>query len=46
MAGEYMQGDFPENWDLPGLYTQLEQMYPVGIDFDELDPNNAGPRRR
>jgi len=39
MADEYLQGDFPENWDLPELYTQLEQMYPVGIDFDELDPN-------
>ncbi len=37
LAGDYLQGDFPENWDLPELYTQLEQMYPVGIDFDELD---------
>jgi preprotein translocase subunit SecA len=41
LAEEYMQGDFPENWDLPELYTQLEQMYPVGIDLEELDPNNA-----
>ena len=41
MAGEYLEGDFPENWDLDGLYTQLEQMYPVGIDFDELDANNV-----
>ncbi len=40
LAGEYLQGDFPENWDLPELYTQLEQMYPVGIDFDDLDPQN------
>ncbi|MDQ3435013.1 MAG: preprotein translocase subunit SecA [Actinomycetota bacterium] len=40
LAGEYLQGDFPENWDLPELYTQLEQMYPVGIDFDELDTQN------
>ncbi len=37
MAEEYLEGDFPENWDLDGLYTQLEQMYPVGIDFDDLD---------
>ena len=41
MTGEYLQGDFQEEWDLPGLYTQLEQMYPVGIDFDELDPNRT-----
>jgi preprotein translocase subunit SecA len=40
LAAEYLQGDFPENWDLPELYTQLEQMYPVGIDFDELDTQN------
>ena len=30
MAEEYLEGDFLENWDLDGLYTQLEQMYPVG----------------
>ena len=45
IAGEYLEGDFPENWDLPGLYTQLEQMYPVGIDFDELDANNLDRQR-
>jgi preprotein translocase subunit SecA len=38
IADQYLEGDFPESWDLSGLYTQLEQMYPVGIDFDELDP--------
>ena len=37
MASQYMEGDFAENWDLPGLYTQLEQMYPVGIDMEDLD---------
>jgi preprotein translocase subunit SecA len=36
---EYMEGDFVEEWDLDGLYTQLEQMYPVGIAVDELDRN-------
>jgi preprotein translocase subunit SecA len=39
MGDQYLQGDLPENWDLPGLYTQLEQMYPVGIDIEALDPN-------
>ncbi len=33
----YLEGEFPENWDLHGLYTQLEQMYPVGIDLEDLD---------
>ncbi|HYI81198.1 MAG TPA: preprotein translocase subunit SecA [Thermoleophilaceae bacterium] len=37
MANQYMEGDFAEGWDLSGLYTQLEQMYPVGIDFDGVD---------
>ena len=46
IADEYLEGDFPENWDLPELYTQLEQMYPVGIDFDELDPQRRSTARR
>jgi preprotein translocase subunit SecA len=33
----YLEGEFPENWDLSGLYSQLEQMYPIGIDLEELD---------
>ena len=40
MGEEYLVGDFPENWDVPELYTQLEQMYPVGIDLEGADPNN------
>ena len=40
MGGEYLQGDFPEDWDLPELYTQLEQMYPVGIDLEDADPTS------
>jgi preprotein translocase subunit SecA len=41
MAGEYLTGDYAEDWDLPGLYTQLEQMYPVGIDLEEIDVQSA-----
>jgi preprotein translocase subunit SecA len=33
----YLEGEFPENWDLAGLYGQLEQMYPIGIDLEEVD---------
>jgi preprotein translocase subunit SecA len=45
IATEYMADDFTENWDLPGLYTQLEQMYPVGIEIDQLDPNQVDRAR-
>jgi preprotein translocase subunit SecA len=37
MANQYMEGDYAEDWDLAGLYTQLEQMYPVGLDIEDLD---------
>src|SRR3954471_12909185 len=39
LAGEYLQGDYVEDWDLGGLFTQLEQMYPVALTEDDLDPN-------
>jgi preprotein translocase subunit SecA len=44
IGDEYLEGDFPENWDLHGLYTQLEQMYPVGLDLESMDPNNVDRR--
>ncbi len=28
----------PEEWDLSQLHTDLTQLYPVSIDFDQLDP--------
>ncbi len=36
ITGKYAESDYPEDWDLDGLFTQLEQIYPVGVDFDEL----------
>ena len=39
MTGEYLAGDFIDEWDLDGLWTQLEQMYPVGIALEDLDRN-------
>jgi preprotein translocase subunit SecA len=39
MAGEYLVGDFVEDWDIAGLFTQLEQMYPIALTEEELDPN-------
>jgi preprotein translocase subunit SecA len=40
LAGEYLVGDYAEDWDLDGLFTQLEQMYPVALTSDDLDPNS------
>ncbi|MFL5849341.1 MAG: SEC-C metal-binding domain-containing protein, partial [Solirubrobacteraceae bacterium] len=39
MAGEYLAGEFADEWDLDGMWTQLEQMYPVGIALEDLDRN-------
>ncbi|MFN2558011.1 MAG: preprotein translocase subunit SecA [Nitriliruptorales bacterium] len=30
-------GVYPEEWDLAMLKTELEQIYPVGYDFDKVD---------
>lgn len=40
MADEYMPGDFVEEWDLDGLFTQLEQLYPIALTSEEIDPNS------
>ncbi|HLL85729.1 MAG TPA: SEC-C metal-binding domain-containing protein, partial [Thermoleophilaceae bacterium] len=37
--GQYLAGEFVEEWDLDGLFTQLEQLYPVAIQPEDLDPN-------
>jgi len=39
MGAEYLVGDYVEEWDLDGLFTQLEQLYPVAIGTEDLDPN-------
>ena len=31
-----MPGDYHEDWDLDGLFTQLEQIYPVSYDVDDV----------
>ena len=44
LCGEYMQGDFVDEWDLEALFTQLEQMYPVSYSLDEDIDRNAVER--
>jgi preprotein translocase subunit SecA len=39
MGADYLVGEFVEEWDLDGLFTQLEQLYPVAIGTEDLDPN-------
>jgi len=39
LGDEYLVGDYVEDWDVEGLLTQLEQMYPVAIAAEDLDPN-------
>jgi preprotein translocase subunit SecA len=39
LVGEYLPGDFVEEGDLEGLFTQLEQMYPVALSPEDVDPN-------
>jgi preprotein translocase subunit SecA len=38
---EYTPGDFLEEWDLPGLATALEQIYPAQVELAELDPDQV-----
>jgi preprotein translocase subunit SecA len=40
LAGEYLVGDYVEDWDLPGFFTQLAEIYPVSYDVDDIDPNH------
>src|SRR3954453_19218063 len=37
MAEESPPGDFAEEWDVDGLFTQLRQISDVDVDPDELD---------
>jgi preprotein translocase subunit SecA len=39
LCGEYLIGDYIEDWDLEGLFTQLEQIYLPAIELEDLDPN-------
>src|SRR3954464_7635630 len=39
LVDQYLVGDYVEDWDVDGLLTQLEQIYPIAIAPEELDPN-------
>jgi preprotein translocase subunit SecA len=37
VVGQYMDGEFREEWDLEGMLTQLEQVYPTSYQLDDID---------
>src|ERR687887_16280 len=37
LAQEYLVGDYVEEWDFDGLFTQLEQIYPVAMATEDID---------
>ena len=38
LLAEYTPGDFIEEWDLEGLFAQLEQIFPVSVAASDLTP--------
>src|SRR3954470_13510098 len=36
---EYTPGDYLEDWDLEGLFTQVEETFPVSFGAEDLDTN-------
>jgi preprotein translocase subunit SecA len=38
VVDDYLVGDFTEDWDIDGLFTQLEQIYPVAIAPEDVNP--------
>ncbi|TMK72562.1 MAG: preprotein translocase subunit SecA [Actinobacteria bacterium] len=41
MVQEYTASEIFEDWDLGGLATQAAQLWPMTVDFDELDPTSS-----
>src|SRR5690349_4829089 len=37
LVNEYLVGDYVEEWDFEGLFTQLEQIYPVAMTTEDID---------
>jgi len=40
-VSQYTPGDFMEDWDLEGMFTNLESVFPVDIEPDDLDPDSV-----
>src|SRR3982751_2011780 len=40
LVDQYLVGDYVEDWDIDGLFTQLEQIYPTALAAEDIDPNS------
>ncbi len=38
IVSQYTPGDFMEDWDINGLFNGLEQIFPVNLEPEDLDP--------
>jgi preprotein translocase subunit SecA len=41
LVNEYTPGDFVEEWDVPGLLVQVQQIFPVDLDAESLSPDQV-----
>ena len=41
LVDEYTPGDYLEDWDLDGLWAQLDQIFEVDFGPDEIDPESV-----
>jgi preprotein translocase subunit SecA len=41
LVDQYLVGDYVEDWDIDGLFTQLEQIYPTALAAEDIDPNSV-----
>ncbi len=41
LVDQYLVGDYAEDWDLEGLFTQLEQIYPVAMTAEDINPQTV-----
>jgi len=41
MIDQYLVGDYAEDWDMEGLFTQLEQIYPVAMTAEDVNPQTV-----
>ena len=44
LVEEYTAGDYVEDWDVDGLFTQVEQIWPSTSTQDEIDPSRSTAR--
>src|SRR5213079_1281212 len=41
LVDQYLVGDYVEDWDIDGLFTQLEQIYPTALAAEDIDANSV-----